>query len=69
MKTKKKLELAEKLVELRANWTIEDYKEAYVDEWESIPESLGECKEKMEEYIHHTYEESYIEECVENESV
>ncbi len=55
------------LIKLRENWTHEDFKEAYSDEWEDMPTSLEVCFSEMEDYIYSTYEEDYIQELIENE--
>ena len=44
-------DLVKKLIELREDWELEDYKEAYSDQWDEMPLSIKECKEKMEEFI------------------
>jgi len=59
--------MIDQLLKIRKDWTIQDFKDAYADEWDEIPETLKECHERMEEYIHHTYDEDYIQECIENE--
>ena len=61
--------LVNRLMQLRESWTLQDYKEAYEDQWDEIPNSLEECRHRMEEFITHTYDESYIKECIENEEV
>jgi hypothetical protein len=63
-----KVDLVNKLMSTRKDWTIQDFKDAYEDEWDEIPSTLKECHEKMEEYINNTYEYSYIQECIDNES-
>ena len=63
------IELVNKLMQLRESWTIQDFKDAYEDQWDKIPNSLEECREKMEEFITLTYDESYIIECIESEEV
>ena len=60
---------AAELVELRKDWTLQDYVEAYEDEWvDEMPNNVEECRKKMLSYIENTYDEEYIEECIENES-
>ena len=56
------------LMALRKDWTLEDFKEAYGDVWDNIPDTLEQCFEKMEEYISHTYTDDYIKTCIENET-
>lgn len=65
--TMNKANLVEHLCSIRANWTKVDFEEAYSDEWDSIPEKLSDCHEKMSEYLLHTYSVSFLEECIENE--
>ena len=61
-------ELVDKLMAIRKDWTIQDYKEAYDDgEWDVIPDTVPECLEKMEEHIYWRYDMDYIQECIENE--
>ena len=57
------------LCELRKNWTLEGFKEAYSDEWEVIPANLDDCHEMMEEYIYHTYDNDFILELIKEEKV
>ena len=64
--SKKRLKLINKLMKSRKNWTIEDYRQSYLDEWDEIPKTLIKCKEMMEEYIYHTYDTDLIKECLEN---
>ena len=62
--------LVSKLMEIRKGWTMQDFKDAYGDgEWFEIPETLEECREQMEDYIHNTYDTDYIKECIEDESL
>lgn len=62
-----RLEKINKIIELRSDWTLEDYKEAYGDVWEEMPNTISECKEMMEEYIYHTYDDTFIDELLEYE--
>jgi hypothetical protein len=62
-----KAKLVEQLCSIRKNWTKLDFEFAYSDEWETIPEKLSDCHEKMSEYLFHTYTVSFLEECIENE--
>ena len=61
-------DLVSKLLEIRSNWTLEDYRESYADEWDEMPTTVKECKETMEEYIYHTYDLDYLKEVIETES-
>ena len=61
--------LVAKLMQLRESWTLQDFKDAYEDQWDEVPNSLEECREIMENYISLTYDESYIKECIESEEV
>ena len=65
--SKERLELIEQLMEIRSNWTFEDFKESYLDEWEEMPKTLLKSIEAMREHIYHKYETDYIKECIENE--
>jgi len=55
------------LMTIRKDWTIQDFKDAYSDEWEQIPNTLEECHGQMEEYVYHTYSTEYIQECIDDE--
>ncbi len=61
-----RLELIAQLMELRKNFTHQDYVDCYRDEWNEIPNDLNECRDKMEEYITHTYDTDLIKELIEN---
>lgn len=61
--------LVAKLMQLRESWTLQDFKDAYEDQWDEVPNSLEECREIMENYISLTYDENYIKECIESEEV
>ena len=63
-----KAKVTELLCIIRKNWSIEDIKDSYSDEWEDFPSTIKECKERMESHIFHTYDYSYVKECIENES-
>ena len=60
-------ELVSKLCSIRKNWVLLDFTEAYSDEWGVIPSTVEECKQRMEEHIHNTYDTEYIKECIEDE--
>jgi hypothetical protein len=62
-----KNKLVSELMSIRKDWTIQDFKDAYEDEWDFIPNTLEECHKKMEEYVYHTYDSDYIQECIDNE--
>lgn len=62
-----KKDLVNQIMNIRSNWTLQDFAEAYQDEWDTLPTNLEECQEKMESYIFHTYDTSYIQELIENE--
>jgi len=55
------------LMMLRSDWTLEDYEAAYGDEWDEIPKTVKECRDTMRDYIHHTYQKSYIRQCIKDE--
>lgn len=54
-----------KIIELRDDWTFIDYKEAYSDVWEYIPNNINQCKAMMEEYISNTYDNNLLDEILE----
>lgn len=60
-----KKDLVSKLMEIRKDWQIEDFKEAYSDEWDSISSNLKTNFERMEFYIANSYDEDYIKELIE----
>jgi hypothetical protein len=62
-----KLNLVKMLMNLRKHWGIEDFKDAYSDEWIKIPTKLGDCFNMMEEYLTATYDISYLEEVIKDE--
>jgi len=60
-KANDKLALVEQLMEIREDWTVQDYLEAYEDEWEDIQDmSVDRLAERMEEDLTNKYETSYI---------
>lgn len=59
--------LTQQLVDIRKNWTERDFKEAYSDEWDFMPDNLEEMFERMGDHIFHTYDIDYIKECIEEE--
>ena len=63
----KKLDLVAMLMNIRKDWTLVDYNEAYGDEWTKVPSNVKDCQEMMEEYISATYDIKYITECIQNE--
>ena len=65
--SKNRLKLIEVLMDLRKDWTIEDYTEAYADVWNKIPRTLKDCSIKMREYITLAYDTTHIKTCIENE--
>ena len=62
-----KLDLVKTLISLRKHWDIQDFKDAYSDEWKNIPTKIGDCFEMMEEYLNATYDISYLEEVIKDE--
>lgn len=57
----------DQLMSLRRRWKLEDYQEAYGDEWDEIPQTPEECWEEMQGYIAQTYDEDLILDCLEDE--
>ena len=53
-------DLVSELMTIRKDWKIQDFKDAYEDEWDEFPDTIKECHDRMEEYIHHTYDTDYI---------
>ena len=62
-----KSNLVQALMNLRKHWSIEDFKDAYADEWINIPTKVGDCFSSMEEYLTATYDISYLKEVIENQ--
>jgi hypothetical protein len=52
------------IMESRSDWTMVDYKEAYADEWDEIPSTLEECRERMGEHIYHKYSDDLLDEII-----
>jgi len=65
--TTEKITWIELLCDLRKNWTLQDFQDAYVDEWETMPTNLKDCHETMEEYIYYTYTDELIVDCITSE--
>jgi hypothetical protein len=60
-----RLENIDKLVSHRSKtWKIQDYVDAYEDEWEEVPTSLDKCLAVMRDYIYHTYSDELIIDCI-----
>ena len=60
----------EALLALRKSWTIEDFEEAYSDDWDwkpNRPQTLNEWRQYQYDLLHNTYDEELIDECLENE--
>lgn len=57
----------DRLMSLRRRWILEDYQEAYDDEWDEIPADTDECWNQMQAHIAQTYDEDLIQECFQNE--
>lgn len=59
------------LLALRNQWTIEDFKEAYRDDfdWRYRPEptDIEKWRQYMNDTIHNQYDEELIDECLDNE--
>ena len=53
------------IMDSRSDWTLEDYKEAYADVWDEMPTTVVACNIAMGEYIYHTYDDSLIDEILE----
>jgi len=60
--------LVEELMQVRKDWTMQDFEDAYDDEWTDFPETVEACRERMEEYITQTYDNTLIAECIQDES-
>ena len=56
-----RLHKMEALLALRKNWTIEDYEEAYNDEWRR------RWRLYQFDLLHSNYDEELIDECLDNE--
>mgnify|MGYP003145692193 CR=1 FL=1 len=65
---KKRTQFVETLCKLRKNWTLQDFQDAYSDEWETMPTNLKDCHEKMEEYIYYTYTDELMVDCIASEN-
>ena len=59
-----KINLINTINKNRKDWQREDFTEAYQDEWEVVPATIKECREKMTEHLYHTYDISLLEEIV-----
>ena len=60
----------EALLALRKSWTIEDFEEAYSDDWDwkpNRPQTLDAWFQYMNDTIHNTYDEALIDDCLDNE--
>ena len=53
------------IMDSRSDWTLEDYKEAYADVWNEMPTTVVACNIAMADYIYHTYDDSLIDEILE----
>lgn len=61
---------ADALIALREQWQIEDYSEAYLDDFNnhnSAPQTISEWKSYMSELIHNNYNEDLIDQCLTDE--
>ena len=61
----KRIEKIDRLIASRSDWTLEDYKEAYADVWDEMPTTVVACNIAMADYIYHTYDDSLIDEILE----
>lgn len=60
----------EALLALRKNWTIEDFEDSYSDDFDwkpARPQTIFEWRQYMNDLLHHAYDESLIDECLDNE--
>lgn len=60
----------EALIALRMSWTIEDYEEAYGDDFDwkpNRPQTIFEWRQYQYNLMHLSYGEELIDECLENE--
>ena len=65
-----RLHKIEALIALRKNWTIEDYEEAYSDDWDwkpNRPQTIHEWRQYQFDLLHSNYDEELIDECLDNE--
>ena len=65
-----RLHKIEALIALRKNWTIEDYEEAYSDDWDwkpNRPKTIYDWRLYQLDLLHSTYDEELIDECLDNE--
>jgi len=67
------LQKIEALLALRKSWTIQDFEDAYSDDYENDPwkvnrpQTLNEWRQYQYDLLHNTYDEELIDECLENE--
>ena len=65
-----RLQKIEALLALRKNWTIQDFEDAYSDDWDwkpNQPKTIYEWRQYMSDTIYHTYDEALIDECLDDE--
>lgn len=65
-----RLQKIEALLTLRKNWTIQDFDDAYSDDWDwkpNRPQTIYEWRQYMSDTLYHTYDEELIDECLDNE--
>ena len=65
-----RLQKIEALIALRKNWTIEDFEEAYSDDFDwkpNRPQTLYHWRYYQYELLHNNYDEELIDECLDNE--
>ena len=60
-------EIINAIMEKRENWTKDDFRDSYADEWEKIPHTLKKCFEVMRKHIETTYSNDYLLEMEEND--
>ena len=65
-----RLQKIEALLALRKNWTIQDFEDAYSDDWywkPNQPQTINEWRQYMSDTLYHSYDEALIDECLDNE--
>ncbi len=61
-------DLIKQVMNVRSNWTIQDFNDSYSDEWDEVPTNIEECFEMMKDYLE-TYDEELLEEIISDEGL
>ena len=61
-------DLIKQVMNVRRNWTIQDFNDSYSDEWDEVPTNIEECFEMMKDYLE-TYDEELLEEIISDEEL